>query len=128
LIKDAKPMAQPSTLPNESDRVHFSDLTCTNRPAFSIGGLGMLAIALTGCMSPEQERLVNLNEDRGACFSMGARYGSSAHTECMLRQQERRDNEGLRLAEQARIHSEIARNAQEMREDRRRHRRDEKRA
>ena len=103
------------------------NLARTSRHAFSIGGLGMLAIALTGCMSPEQERLVNLNEDQGACSSIGARYGSPAHTECMLRQQERRDNEGLRFAEQARIHSEIARNAQEMREDRRRHRRDEKR-
>lgn len=25
----------------------------------------MLAIALTGCMSPEQERVVNLNQDQG---------------------------------------------------------------
>ena len=107
--------------------MQLSNHSRSSRHAFSIGGIGMLAIALTGCMSPEQERMVNLNEDQESCSSMGARYGTSAHTECMLRQQERRDNEGLRLAEQARIHSEIARNAQEMREDQRRHRRDEKR-
>jgi hypothetical protein len=105
----------------------FFSISRTSRSAFSIGGIGMLAIALTGCLSPEQERLANLDDDQRSCSSMGARYGTSAHTECMLRQQERRDTESLRFAEQARIHSEIARNAQEMREDRRRHRRHEKR-
>lgn len=99
----------------------------SSRVLLSISGLGLLAFALTGCMAPEEERRANLNEDQGSCSSMGARYGSPANTHCMLQQQERRDTEHLRFLEQARINSEIARNAQEMREDRRRHRRQENR-
>lgn len=63
--------------------------------------------------------MVNLNEDQGTCSSMGARYGSSANTQCMLQQQQRRDQQSLLFLEQARIHSEMDRNAQEMRNDRR---------
>jgi hypothetical protein len=100
-----------------------TSVNTTARPGFSIAGL-CLILALGGCMSPEQERMANLDEDSGTCSSMGARYGSPAHTDCMLQQQQRRDHQSLIFLEQARIHSEMARNAQEMRDDRRRDKRD----
>ncbi|MZQ89259.1 hypothetical protein GVY41_09160 [Frigidibacter albus] len=69
-------------------------------------------------MSPAQQTAVNAQEDQGACSTMGARYGSPAHTRCMMQQQERRDQEHLLFLEQARINSELALNAQKMRESR----------
>ncbi|MGH6862207.1 MAG: hypothetical protein ACRECY_18305 [Phyllobacterium sp.] len=74
----------------------------------------VLAVALTGCMSAEEQRQANLHEDGGTCSDFGARYGSQAHTQCMLRQQQRRDDEQVLNMERARISSETARNNLEM--------------
>jgi hypothetical protein len=76
----------------------------------SIGATILAAVMLTGCMTAEEQRRANLYEDGGTCAEFGARYGSSSHTECMLRQQERRDKEQLLNMERARISSETARN------------------
>jgi hypothetical protein len=73
-----------------------------------------VAAALAGCMSSEEQRLVNLNEDQRQCSGMGAQYGSPAHTQCMLQQQQRRDQKQQSAIEQAYLSSEIARNNQEM--------------
>lgn len=89
------------------------------RSAFAVAGLGLLALTMAGCVSPEQQRMAELSEDQGTCSSMGARYGSPAHTQCMLQQQQRRDEEHLLFLEQARISQEMARDAQEMRDRRR---------
>jgi hypothetical protein len=86
------------------------------RPAIFLGSAGVIAIALSACVSPEQERYA----DQDTCSSMGARYGSSTNTQCMLQQQQRRDQKNLIFLEEARIHSELARNAQEMRDRKKR--------
>lgn len=78
----------------------------------------LLAVTLAGCVTPAHETAANAQQDRQACAAMGASYGSSAHTQCMLQQQQRRDHEHLLFMEQARIAQEMARNAQEMREAR----------
>lgn len=82
----------------------------------------LLTVSLTGvlagCVSAEEQRY----QDQSTCAGMGARYGSSSHTQCMLQQQQRRDDEMLRYTQQAYMNSEMARNAQEMRESRRNNR------
>ncbi|MEB2847210.1 hypothetical protein GAO09_23780 [Rhizobiales bacterium RZME27] len=81
---------------------------------FVITGMGFAAMMLSGCVSAEEQRHANLYEDAGTCTDFGARYGSRSHTDCMMRQQERRDNEQLLNMERARISSETARNNLEM--------------
>ena len=84
--------------------------------ALVMGSAFMIAITLSACVSPEQERYA----DQDTCSAMGARYGSSTNTQCMLQQQQRRDQKNLMFLEEARIHSELARNAQEMRDRKKR--------
>lgn len=86
------------------------------RAGLTFGSAVAFALLLSGCVSPEQERQANLYTDQSTCASMGARYGSPAHTRCMLQQQQRRDEEHTRFLQEARLASEMARNAQEMRE------------
>jgi hypothetical protein len=74
----------------------------------------LVAVTLSGCVSAEEQRRANLYEDGSTCADFGARYGSRSHTDCMLRQQDRRDNEQLMNMERARISSETARNNLEM--------------
>jgi hypothetical protein len=81
---------------------------------FTVSLTGVLA----GCVSAEEQRY----QDQNTCAGMGARYGSASHTQCMLQQQQRRDDEMLKYTQQAYMHSEMARNAQEMRESRRNNR------
>jgi 1,4-dihydroxy-2-naphthoyl-CoA synthase len=92
--------------------------------AFLIGGVAVLAMMLAGCMSAEERRYVKLQQDGTTCANFGAGYGSRAHAECMLTQQQRRDRRQLLNMERARISSETARNNLEvlrLMEDRRRH-------
>ena len=84
-----------------------------------VGAFAVIS-ALSGCVSPQEAQY----QDENTCARMGATYGSPSHTRCMLQQQQRRDDEMQRFTEQAYLNSEIARNAQEMRENRRRKRRD----
>lgn len=72
------------------------------------------ATMLSGCLSAEEQRRADLYQDGNTCTDFGARYGSRSHTECMLRQQQRRDNAQLMNMERARISSETARNNLEM--------------
>lgn len=93
--------------------------------AFLIGRVVVVAMALTECMSAEERRYVNLQQDGRTCATFGAGYGSHAHAQCMLSQQQRRDQKQLLNAERARIASETARSNLEviklMEERRRRH-------
>jgi uncharacterized low-complexity protein len=77
-----------------------------------------VALTLGGCVSPAQQSIVEAQQDQSVCAAMGASYGSTAHTQCMLQQQQRRDQEQLILLEQARISYETAQTAQEMRDRR----------
>ena len=86
------------------------------RSTLLTGGAFLVAVTLSACVSPEQERYA----DQDACSAMGARYGSSTNMQCMLQQQQRRDQKNLMFLEEARIHSELARNAQEMRDHKKR--------
>lgn len=61
-------------------------------------------------MSAEERRYVNMRKDGATCGNVGAGYGSRAHTQCMLTQQQRRDQKQLLDMERARISSETARN------------------
>lgn len=87
-----------------------------SRKGLTIGGAIAIGMMLSGCMSPEQKKQVHLMEDRDACSSMGAAYGSSAYTKCMLQQQQRRDEAHTRYLEQANLGYEMAHTAQKMRE------------
>lgn len=64
-------------------------------------------LILTGCQTPEQERYADFD----TCSGMGARYGSSSHTACMLQQQQRRDDAQLRALESARLSQIMAEDA-----------------
>lgn len=75
-----------------------------------------VALTLGGCVSPGEQSIADAQQDQGVCAAMGAAYGSAAHTDCMLQQQQRRDQAQLILLEQARISYETAQTAQEMRE------------
>lgn len=76
-------------------------------------------LILTGCQTPEQERYADLD----TCSSMGARYGSSSHTGCMLQQQQRRDDAHLRFLQEARISQKMAEDARREHERMRREKR-----
>jgi hypothetical protein len=69
-------------------------------------------VALTGCQTPEQQRYADLD----TCSSMGANYGSSSHTACMLQQQQRHDDAQLRTLQEARLAQKLADDAREAQE------------
>lgn len=75
-------------------------------------------LILTGCQTPEQQ----LYADHDTCSGMGARYGSSSHTGCMLQQQQRRDDAQLRTLESARLSQIMAEDARRQHERIRRER------
>ena len=73
-------------------------------------GLLALTLALTGCMSPEEQRRANLYQDGNTCANFGSQYGSQSYTQCMLQQQQRRDQEQLLAVETMRATSETSLN------------------
>ena len=77
-------------------------------------GLLALTLALTGCMSPEEQRRANLYQDGNTCANFGSQYGSQSYTQCMLQQQQRRDQQGLIAMETMRATSETSLNNIEM--------------
>ncbi|WAJ26127.1 hypothetical protein [Antarcticirhabdus aurantiaca] len=95
------------------------------RRLLPLGGVLLVALASAGCLSDGEQRRADLYQDAGTCADFGARPGSHAHTQCMLRQQERRDNEQILALERARISSETARNNLEMLETIRARRRED---
>ncbi|HCD84636.1 MAG TPA: hypothetical protein DEQ45_12545 [Agrobacterium sp.] len=73
-------------------------------------GLLALTLALTGCMSAEEQRRANLYQDGNTCANFGSHYGSQSYTQCMLQQQQRRDQEQLLAVETMRATSETSLN------------------
>ncbi|MET3898174.1 hypothetical protein ABIB57_002120 [Devosia sp. UYZn731] len=86
-----------------------------SRSALSLGLFMALSTALAGCATTQEQ----LSQDYGTCESFGAQYGSSEYSQCMLVQQQRRDNETLRSLEEARLATELSRNSQEIIDSRR---------
>lgn len=87
-------------------------------PRLCAGAMIAGLLILTGCQTPEQERHADLD----TCSGMGARYGSSSHTGCMLQQQQRRDDAQLRTLESARLSQIMAEDARRQHERMRRER------
>lgn len=73
--------------------------------------VGLIAIlSLSACQSAvERERLAR-QIDSQTCIDFGTVAGSKEYSECMLKQQERRDNAALQAAERQRALSEATRN------------------
>ena len=103
-----------NTNKDENLQMEKFGMNSVTRKALLICSAVVLAVALTGCMSADEQRRANLYEDGGTCADFGARYGSRGHTQCMLKQQQRRDHEQILNMERARISSETARNNLEM--------------
>lgn len=59
------------------------------------------------------------DKDRATCASMGAPYGTTAYTECMLQQQQRGDQKMLNFLAEQRMHQELGRPAREQLERKR---------
>lgn len=78
--------------------------------AITIFSISLLGLALTACVSSEEQQY----RDTGTCESFGAPYGSRAYTNCMLQQQARRDDAQTSSLERMRLTQEVARNAQDM--------------
>lgn len=74
--------------------------------------------ALGDCVSPAEQSIADTQQDQSVCAAMGASYESAAHSQCMLQQQQRRDQAQLILLEQARISYETDQTAQDMRDRR----------
>jgi hypothetical protein len=78
-------------------------------------GIAIVLVATLGaCTSPEQRRQASLQQDRMTCADFGAAPGSREYTDCMLSQQNRRDNEKLRALERQRISVQNTRDSVEM--------------
>lgn len=89
------------------------DLANRHSSALSLGLFALLGTLLTGCLSTAEQQQADLQQDSGTCASFGGTYGSAAHSQCMLAQQQRRDAQFTQSMEMARISSEIARNNQQ---------------
>jgi hypothetical protein len=86
--------------------------------SFLLGSSMVVTIMLSAIAMAGQQR----NLDQDTCAGMGARYGSPAHTACMLQQQRRRDNKMVLFLEEQRMHQELGRPAREKLEQKRRRR------
>jgi len=61
---------------------------------FFLGGAVVLAMALVGCETIEQERRAEKHEEASRrCSTYGAREGSRAYDDCMRRQHHRSDRD-----------------------------------
>lgn len=70
-------------------------------------------LTLGGCQSSEEkERMARLNDSQ-TCMEFGTQMGTSEYADCMLKQQERRDDAALKAAEMQRAMSETTRNNME---------------
>lgn len=91
-----------------------SNFTAMRRPALVMGLVAVLGAGLTACASPEQKRQANLYQDQTTCAEFGARQGSREYTDCMLKQQSRRDHEKLNALERQRISTQLGKDSLEM--------------
>jgi hypothetical protein len=89
----------------------FTDI---RQPALVVGMVAVLGAGLAACTAPEQKRQVNLYQDNTTCADFGAREGSRQYTECMLAQQNRRDNEKLNALERQRLSIQMSKDSMEI--------------
>ncbi|WP_404339696.1 hypothetical protein [Pseudoalteromonas mariniglutinosa] len=75
-------------------------------PVLFIAGLTILS----GCQSTEERERIARQNDSQTCIEFGTKLGTSEYSECMLRQQERRDKAALVAAELQRAYSETTKN------------------
>lgn len=88
-------------------------------------GLGIGSLLAVGLMSSTNATAGKQEDkDRQTCNSMGASFGSPAYTDCMLQQQQRRDEKMLNFLEEQRMHQELGRPAREKLEEKRARRRE----
>lgn len=59
------------------------------------------------------------NDAQRTCASMGAPHGSPGFSDCMLQQQQRRDDKMLKFLAEQRMHQELGRPAREKLEEKR---------
>lgn len=78
------------------------------RPMTMLALAALLGLGLAACQSPEQRRYQNVAQDSTTCADFGARQGSPEYTQCMLTQQNRRDNKALNALEQQRLSAQIS--------------------
>ncbi len=76
---------------------------------FAIGSALVVAVTLGGSATAGSKR----DKDQNTCASMGAPHGSPSYTECMLQQQQRRDQKMSIFLEQQLMHQELGRPARE---------------
>ncbi|CAM5225129.1 hypothetical protein [Alishewanella longhuensis] len=78
------------------------------RPVFLLAGLAML-IGLSACKSTQEREQIARQNDSQTCLEFGTAFGSKEYAECMLRQQDCRDNAALKAAELQRAAAETTR-------------------
>jgi hypothetical protein len=88
-----------------------SYFTTIRRPALALSLIAMLGAGLGGCASPEQRHQARLYQDTTTCSEFGANSGSRAYTDCMLAQQNRRDNKQRNALEQAALSTQISKDS-----------------
>jgi len=88
--------------------------TAFRRPAVALSLLAMLGASLAGCASREERRQANLYQDTTTCGDFGANANSRAYTDCMLAQQNRRDNKQRMALEQAALSTQISKDSMEI--------------
>lgn len=60
-----------------------------------------LAAALSGCQTLAEEQAQAFQQDKAICTQYGAEFGSPAHYQCMMFQQQRRDYNNAVMAANA---------------------------
>jgi len=94
---------------------------------FALLSFGLMAFAALGfAESPANAQSRKQREDARTCASFGAQFGTPAYSDCMLEQQQRRDQKQRETLEQMALTSQIAKDGQIMAERARRQRCDRK--
>lgn len=89
-------------------------IIASHRPAM-LGLVALLGATLAGG-SPAEARRSHLDKDSATCADFGAHQGSRDYSQCMLVQQQRRDDKMMNFMEQQRIASELTRNGLDLRD------------
>lgn len=83
--------------------------------ALSIAGAMVMGLTFSASAPAGEKR----DKDQETCARMGAPLGSPAFTNCMLQQQQRRDEKMLNFLAEQRMHQELGRPAREKLEEKR---------
>lgn len=78
------------------------------RPVLLVASVAILT-SLAGCQTSEERERVARENDSKTCVEFGTKFGSREYAECMIRQQERRDDAALKAAEVQRANAATTR-------------------